>query len=113
MGRFWFWFAILSAVFAILVAAVVGFWAYENLRAVEGLDGVRSIDPAHAAEMALFQEGQIAQAHQSLITVGALVVAALANFFGIIFGWRKDRREAKEYRLRIADLERRLDRSGS
>ena len=41
----------------------------------------------------------------SLLAYGGLFLASVATFTGVYFGWRKDRREAKKYKLEIEVLE--------
>lgn len=43
-----------------------------------------------------------------LISMFAVLVAAIGTFSGVFFGWRKDRREARDAALNAQELELRI-----
>ncbi len=43
-----------------------------------------------------------------LISLVGILVAAIGTFSGVFFGWRSDRRQARELQLKLAELERKL-----
>lgn len=45
----------------------------------------------------------------AIVAYGALLISAVTAFSGVFFGWRKDRREARELELRVRELEQQLE----
>jgi hypothetical protein len=48
------------------------------------------------------------QIRATVLAYGGLLISGLTALAGIFFGWRKDRRDAKEFRIRVRELERKL-----
>jgi hypothetical protein len=43
-----------------------------------------------------------------IVSACTFAVSAISAIFTVLFGWRKDRREAKEFKLKIAQLEQQV-----
>ena len=83
-----YWSALFVAVLFVLTSIAVFFATYVDIW-------------AHLERTRAFPWSELA-------AIAAFVLTALTTFSGIFFGWRLDRRQAKELQLKVTELESKL-----